>query len=428
MKMLRRGFLQGVVGASSSPLLGSAAIVGSTTLGCNSSEVASRTSIGNLTADPEGILDLAEGFEYFVLETKGDMMSDGHAVGGEPDGMACFEDGEESYVLMRNHEEEEGASPIPEVAYNPNMIGGVSRLVLDKQTLERKSSNWVLVGTSSNCAGGPSPWGWLSCEESDVPGHGYVFLCSTTAEQAEEPQRAPSLGCFKHEAVAVDPDSHVIYLTEDTRKSAFYRHVPTDSPFVGRLEAMKVVGEDELVLSLGASVGDTWEVEWVSIEDPSGESLPTASQAFQKGAALVNRGEGCWYSKGAIFFVSTEGGPAARGQVFRLDPDGDGGILTLIAQVEEDDSSMINPDNITVSPSGEIYIVEDNNGPNHIRRVNPDGSVDTFARNAIDGGVSEICGVCFSPDGRVMFVNIQTPGITVAIRGPFATQESVARG
>ena len=31
----------------------------------------------------------------------------------------------------------------------------------------------------------------------------------------------------------------------------------------------------------------------------------------------------------------------------------------------------------------------------------------------------EFTGGCFAPDGRTMFVNIQTPGITVAITGPF---------
>jgi len=51
--------------------------------------------------------------------------------------------------------------------------------------------------------------------------------------------------------------------------------------------------------------------------------------------------------------------------------------------------------------------------------VHPDGRVETFGRNALEGGASELCGVCFSPDGKVMFVNLQEPGITLAIRGPF---------
>ena len=41
----------------------------------------------------------------------------------------------------------------------------------------------------------------------------------------------------------------------------------------------------------------------------------------------------------------------------------------------------------------------------------------TLARNAFNG--SEFAGACFSPDGSTLFVNLQSPGITVAITGPF---------
>ncbi|MHC8733809.1 alkaline phosphatase PhoX, partial [Arenicellales bacterium IMCC56312] len=37
-----------------------------------------------------------------------------------------------------------------------------------------KSTNFILTGTSRNCSGGASPYGWLSCEETEEDGHGYV--------------------------------------------------------------------------------------------------------------------------------------------------------------------------------------------------------------------------------------------------------------
>ena len=40
-----------------------------------------------------------------------------------------------------------------------------------------------------------------------------------------------------------------------------------------------------------------------------------------------------------------------------------------------------------------------------------------FGKNALN--TSEFAGVCFSPDGQTMFVNMQTPGITFAIWGPW---------
>jgi hypothetical protein len=34
-------------------------------------------------------------------------------------------------------------------------------------------------------------------------------------------------------------------------------------------------------------------------------------------------------------------------------------------------------------------------------------------------GASETCGVNFSPDGQILFLNIQYPGVTLAISGPW---------
>ncbi len=39
---------------------------------------------------------------------------------------------------------------------------------------------------------------------------------------------------------------------------------------------------------------------------------------------------------------------------------------------------------------------------------------------AADHRGSEFCGATFDPTGRVLFANIQTPGITVAITGPWS--------
>jgi len=33
--------------------------------------------------------------------------------------------------------------------------------------------------------------------------------------------------------------------------------------------------------------------------------------------------------------------------------------------------------------------------------------------------IGEVAGVTFSPDGRILFANLQADGVTVAIRGPF---------
>jgi secreted PhoX family phosphatase len=54
--------------------------------------------------------------------------------------------------------------------------------------------------------------------------------------------------------------------------------------------------------------------------------------------------------------------------------------------------------------------------------VTPDGQIYVIARNVFSGN-SEFAGACFAPDGT-MFVNIMSPGLTLAIRGPWDTVSS----
>ena len=380
------------------------------------------TPLGDLVADPAGILDLPPGFSYQVLQRVGDPMTDGFNAPAAPDGMACFSGSDDSWVVMRNHEIHEGSPVDAALGYSANRGGGVTRLVVDRASGTLRSSNFVLTGTSRNCAGGPSPYGWLSCEEVDESGHGFVFLCDVSASELQAPHRLPALGRFPHEAAAFDANTGITYLTEDTSDSAIYRHVPnhTTQPFVGgELQALKVSGKDRFMLSEGRKVGEVFNVEWVSVPDPQALKASTRDQAHNAGAAFFSRGEGAWLADHKVYLCSTDGGPARRGQLYRLDISSGGeDRLTLVAQAESNDS-FANPDNVTVSSWGDVFLAEDGGAPNGVRVLKPDGSLRHFVRNAMNGGKSEITGICFSPDGKWLFLNLQWEGLTLAITGPF---------
>jgi len=248
-----------------------------------------------------------------------------------------------------------------------------------------------------------------------------VFLCSPSATRVRRPLRIPAYGRFKHEAAAVDPASRIAYLTEDEHDSCFYRFAPdAGSPVRGVLQALKVVGADRLDLASGHAVGDAWPVAWVDIATPDPPDpivVPVRALGQAAGAAIVRRGEGLWIAGGAVYFSSTTGGPAGTRQIFRLDPADDRDTLTLIAQ-SASDAELGMPDNLTVSSWGDLYLAEDGPGENHLRILAADGSIADFARNALSD--SELAGVCFSPDERLLFVNLQRDGLTLAISGPFA--------
>ena len=79
-----------------------------------------------------------------------------------------------------------------------------------------------------------------------------------------------------------------------------------------------------------------------------------------------------------------------------------------------------NPDNIVVAPFGDLIVCEDNlaQRENFVVGVTPAGRCYRPARNA-HPGKREFAGACFSPDGRTMVVNVQQPGMTFAVWGPW---------
>ena len=162
---------------------------------------------------------------------------------------------------------------------------------------------------------------------------------------------------------------------------------------------------------------------WVAIDnvDPATNDFVSSVryQAQAKGAAIFARGEGAWYGNGLIYLVSTSGGNAGKGQVFAYDPQSD--KLTLV--VESTNASELEaPDNITVAPFGDLILCEDGPGTNYVVGVNQSGELYQFAKNNITD--SEYAGACFSPDDQTLFVNIQSPGITCAIWGPWSRRRS----
>lgn len=367
----------------------------------------------------EGALELPEGFTAVVVDRAGERMSDGYRVPGRPDGMACMLGPGGEHILLRNHElggeAQHGAygpGEAPPEALRPDRFGGVTRVVVDPLTGQRRSSNLVLTGTEYNCCGGPTPWGWVSCEETDAPGHGYAYLCPPDADRVRPPQRLSAWGRFRREAIALLPDGSVLQ-TEDHPSGALYRFVPEGSRDRGALFALAVVGREGLDTTTGVAVGQTLPLRWVRLPDPDAGTTFCRDQASALGAARFCRGEGIVLDGRRAVFAATQGGALGLGQLWAVDPV----ALTLTLIVEATDPEVLAmPDNLTVAPWGDLILCEDGPDVDHLRGLTPEGQLYTLARN--NTSANELAGVCFSPEGRVMYVNLQKDGLTLAVRGP----------
>lgn len=398
---------------------------------------------GPLVPDPNKLLDLPRGFQYQAFSRTGEIMSDGSPVPGGHDGMAAFPGPQNTVILVRNHELSPNSTtqvvgPNP---YDPLCKGGTTTLQVgpNRQLVKHYAS---LSGTYRNCAGGPTPWGsWITCEENtstpaaNRPGnatnvsqlHGYNFEVPAQAKAPVNPVPLVAMGRFNHEAVAIDPRTGIVYETEDQRDSLLYRFLPSQRNNLragGTLQALKIKNMPQAKTFAGFPKGQPMPVEWVTIDNPDPATDTVRVEGFGKGAAQFARGEGIWYGNGEVYFCCTNGGsvdangrPNGFGQVWRYLPDRN--TIELFVEAKSADE-LDGPDNIVVAPHGDLIVCEDGNDEQFVVGVTRNGELYRLAKNAIND--REFAGACFSPDGQTLFVNIQTPGITFAIWGPWRSQ------
>lgn len=163
-------------------------------------------------------------------------------------------------------------------------------------------------------------------------------------------------------------------------------------------------------------------VEWVDIDDPdpdTGGELAVFNQGRAKGGAVFSRLEGAWWGDGAAYIVSTDGGNAQLGQVWEYRPIAEqSGLLRLV--YESVDATLLeSPDNITVSPrTNGMVLCEDGGGIDLLRGLTRGGEIFDFCRLNSDND-SELAGATFTRNGTVLFFNVQDPGITYAVTGPW---------
>ncbi|MBX2866040.1 MAG: PhoX family protein [Leptolyngbyaceae cyanobacterium MAG.088] len=380
---------------------------------------------GPLIEDPDGVIDLPAGFTYVRLSETGQTMSDGLRVPAGHDGMGAFPGPNGNTILIRNHELTVSVSlglEAPEQQkYDPRAGGGTTTLeVTSDRTLVRHFGS--LAGTVRNCAGGTTPWGsWLSCEETFESNrrvrHGYVFEVPASENGFITPTPLTAMGRFNHEAAAVDPNTGDVYMTEDRGNSLIYRFVPNSPGNLsqgGELYALRIPSMPQVNTKTGFNVRDTVTVDWVPINEPDPDEDTVRDEGFSQGAAQFSRGEGMFYGNRSIYFCCTSGGSDGFGQVWRYTP----GTNRLALVVQPTSSTELQaPDNVAVGPRGNLFLCEDGDGTDFLVGVTLQGALYQFARNRLNTG--EFAGICFSPDGETMFVNLQIPGITLAIQGPW---------
>jgi secreted PhoX family phosphatase len=346
-------------------------------------------------ADANGLM-LPEGFRSRAVAHGGTIVAaTGFVWHLFSDGAATYRTPDGGWILVSNSE-------VPDA-------GGAGAIRFDAGG-NIKNAYSILKGSSSNCAGGATPWGtWLSCEEHD---EGQVWECDPTG--SENARLRPALGTFKHEAVAVDPRDSRVYLTEDLHDGALYRFTPerTGDLTNGLLEvAMEPAGNDR--------------IDWTKVPDPHATSTPLRFQV--PGRAVFKRGEGIWFDSGTIYIATT-----ADSKIHAYETK-NRRIRVIYNPKRLKNPPLTDVDNICVSRSGDLFVCEDNGEPGGIDLAlitpGPRRQVARFARATgpqhgleIPAIASELTGVCFNPAGDRLYFSSQRAnllGTIYEVSGPF---------
>ena len=342
-------------------------------------------------------LMLMKGFTSRVVATTGKKPFKGskYRWHKSPDGGATFPTSDGGWIYVSNSERGENT-------------GGVGAIRFDSEA-NIIDSYQICKRTSSNCAGGLTPWNtWLTCEEHP---RGYTWECDPFGQKKQI--KIPNLGIFNHEAAAVDPETSIIYQTEDTSESGFYRFIP-EKKITTMGELSKVKGKFQVM-----SIQSKNKVVWNDVNDPLARpnkkiDLMKRKQNKKIKYKKFKRGEGAWYHDGQVYFATT-----STNQIWSYD------IAKETCKIlYKGNGKLKKPDNVTVSNSGLVMAAEDRDNMEICGISKNNNSAFPIVRIKDHHKKSEVTGPAFDPSGTRLYFSSQNgkngkDGITYEVTGPF---------
>ncbi len=291
------------------------------------------------------LLLLPAGFRYISFGWTGDLLEDGTPTPGAHDGMAAYRMTRNFVRLIRNHELGPGQNTFaPHVTYDPGAGGGTTTIDFDTRRGQVVRAFSSLSGTVRNCAGGPDALGLVAdVRRGARRAHGQQ---RSDAAARLHLRRARHGAAGDGGAARGDGPLHARgrrgrsghgHRLRDRRRGQQLRLLSLP-PQSGRQPRGRRQAADARHRRPSAVQHAHGTRRWARRIRRSGTTSPIriarisrvrrtgracTAQGFEQGGASFGRLEGAWYGNGHIYFVSTSGGNAGRGQIWSYDTGGE---------------------------------------------------------------------------------------------------------
>lgn len=370
---------------------------------------------------------------FTAFGSTGEELSTGDPTPGRHAGLAVLPAAADRVWVVRNHAQrtDDGAACRANAVYDRAAAGGTTSVFYDLMAHRVVEDGPSLGGTVDNGPGAATPWRtWLTAErtamdpDQDGTGttkpHGYVFEVPADRRGAADAEPLRALGRFGHGPLTVDPDTGFVYETEAAPGGGLYRFLPHEFGNLaagGVLQQLAPVGPTGVRGGRHRPPGRPLRVRWVDVQNP--ESL--AAGRGRDGGAGTGRlafghVEQLWCEDGSVCMLTVAARAVAPGRLWEYRPlDDDGGELTLAASLPQ--ISLPAGAAAAATTCGRLLLSSRSLGSTWLRAVTDGGKAADLIR--IDAGGDGAVSVACSPDGSTLFLNLQHPGVTLAVTGRY---------
>ena len=360
---------------------------------------------GSNSSQTPYVVPTAAGWDVTSIMTVGDQAANGYKLVGIPDGMGAYDNGNDTFTLLMNHElgatlgavRAHGATGafVSEFVINKNTLAVVSGndLATNHQVWNTTTSSYqAATGTANSFARlcsadlpavsafynastglGTQSRIFMNGEETGAEGRAYGFVATGASKGTA--YELPKLGKFSWENSLANPFSGnqtIVVGTDDSTPGQVYIYKGTKTNTGnevdragltnGNLYGVKVAG----VATETSAVNGNFTLEQINTNQTG--ALQN-SESITKGITNFARPEDGHWADADTFYFATTGttvaGVANTSKLYRLDLDAtvSGGTVSMVL----DSASMIGTDgavarsfdNITVDANGKIIIQED---------------------------------------------------------------------